>query len=103
MKITGYTYTGYIVEMTPLELSRIAGNNSLNRHMNDRSSIGNVSIGTAVSVNESWDRLTELAKTEEKRKRIAESLRAAATLIENTPPTFAEPQTDDTDDTDETS
>ena len=96
MKIAGFTYTGYLVEMTPLELSRVAGDISLNRHMSMRHSSGdNVSIGTEVLVNSNWDRLLELAKTEETRKRIAESLRAAATLIENTPKTFTEPEADE--------
>lgn len=93
MQIIGYTRHGYLVEMTEVELSKITGNpkdavhSSNNSHYSSQESH---KIGTAFNVSETWGHLQRLLENGEKRQRIAESLRAAATLIEHTPSPIVE-------------
>lgn len=100
MKITGYTSYGYLVEMTPRELSQITGKPSDDSHssQNRGGYNPNVShnIGTGFNVSETWGHLQRLLKNGDERKSIAESLRAAATLIEHTPSPIVELVTNET-------
>lgn len=94
MKIIGHTQYGYLVEMTEVELSKITGNPKDAVHSsNNRSSYSQQEshkIGTAFNVSETWGHLQRLLANGKERERIAESLRAAATLIEHTPSPIVE-------------
>ncbi len=90
MKIIGHTAYGYLVELSPGELSHITGDPKDNQHTSRNSPYGGKhenshSIGTTFNVSPTWDHLPKLLTNEPHRQRIAESLRAAATLIEHTP------------------
>ena len=96
MKITGYTKYGYLVELEPAELAKLTGNFADNRH-SGFSRYGapqqeNHAIGTELHVSPTWDHVQKLLENEPQRQRIAESLRAAATLIEHTPSPITFPQ-----------
>ena len=101
MKIIGHTQYGYLVEMNPLELSHITGKPQDNVHSsNSRGSYHSQEshkIGTAFNVSETWGHLQRLLKNGDERKRIAESLRAAATLIEHTPSPITLPTLEETE------
>lgn len=100
MKITGYTKYGYLVEMTETELSKITGNPDDAVHSSNTGYSRNPQvsheIGTAFNVSETWGHLQRLLKNGNERKSIAESLRAAATLIEHTPSPIVELVTNET-------
>jgi hypothetical protein len=90
MQIIGHTKYGYLVEMDSHELSHITGNPQDAQHAGHNSYYGGRHqethpIGTKFNVSETWKHLKEVLATEQRRKQIAESLRAAATLIEHTP------------------
>lgn len=88
MKIIGHTAYGYLAELSPVEIAAITGDSSDNRH-SGFASYGNSSvthpIGTELKPSEIWKHLQRLLGNENERQRIAESLRASATLIEHTP------------------
>jgi hypothetical protein len=89
MKVIGHTAYGYLMEVTPAEIAKITGNPKHNQHAAfngyGRPHEENHKIGTEFSVSDTWDHLQRLLKNEPERQSIAESLRAAATLIEHTP------------------
>lgn len=93
MKIIAHTAYGYMVEMSPTDLSKITGDSKHRVHQSGaqyRHGEYSHAIGTEFAVSKTYDHLVELLANEDKRKRIAESLRAAATLIEHTPSPIVE-------------
>jgi len=84
VKIIATTVNGYIVEIAPSEIAAITGNQDHDRHDSSYSQRGHP-IGSEFTVSKTWKHLNNLLSNEKERKQIAESLRAAATLIEHTP------------------
>lgn len=80
MKIIAKTDTGYIAEIEPQEIGRITGDGSHSVWHNEK-----FKPGAVLNVSDTYDHLERLLRNGEERKKIAESLRAAATLIEHTP------------------
>jgi hypothetical protein len=99
MKIIAHTACGYIAELSPPEIAAITGNSSNNDHAAysgyGRHGHASHAIGTEFKVCDTWKHLGNLLSNEESRKRIAESLRAAATLIEHTPSPIVLPPTEE--------
>lgn len=89
MKIIAHTANGYVAEIGPHEIAAITGNDKDNDHAshNGYGRYGHQThaIGTEFKVCDTWKHLQNLLSNEASRKRISESLRAAATLIEHTP------------------
>lgn len=89
MKIIAHTSTGYMAEVQPEELAAITGKHTDNQHDSRYRYIDphqrSHAIGTEFKVNDTWKHLQVLLQNEGRRHNIAESLRAAATLIEHTP------------------
>lgn len=90
MKIIGHTKYGYLIEIDPKEIAKITGVGADDKHQwyaDNRYGSGAIShpVGTEFNVGKTWDHLQGLLSNEKDRQKIAESLRAAATLIENTP------------------
>lgn len=88
MKIIAHTAYGYLAELSPQELAAITGNPRDDSHSGFASYSNNQrshTIGTEFKVNDTWKHLQVLLQNEGRRHNIAESLRAAATLIEHTP------------------
>lgn len=82
MKIIGVTHNAYLVEMTPRELREISGNENADQSW----STPNARLhGATLEVIGTWEHLRRIQSTDTERGKIAESLRAAATLIEHTP------------------
>ncbi len=97
MKIIAHTAYGYMAELSPKEVAAITGNGDDDKHASHGSYHRNGyshPIGTELRVNDAWKHLQDLLQNEQSRKRIAESLRAAATLIEHTPSPINPPATD---------
>lgn len=80
MKIIGHTATGYLAEIAPDEVRRLTGNYDDSSYSNRHFGVGHI-----LNVSATWDHLSSLLRNGEERKKIADSLRAAATLIEHTP------------------
>jgi len=80
MKIIARTATGYLCEIAPEEVRSITGDSDHYSYSNTMFKPGDV-----FEVSKTWGHLQHLLANEKERQRIAESLRAAATLIENTP------------------
>ena len=95
MKIVGHTKYGYLIEASPRELSEIAGNSALDAHAG-LSSYGRSQysheIGMTFNISPTWAHLKDILQNEDRRKQIAESLRASATLIEHTPSPITLPE-----------
>lgn len=93
MKIIGHTAYGYLAELAPSEIAAITGeaDNANHQSMGNRYGARNHSIGTEFKVHETWKHLVGLLANETHRKAIAESLRAAATLIDHTPSPLTPP------------
>lgn len=92
MKIIGHTRYGYLIEIDPKEIAKITGVGTDDKHLwygenryGSGSSAASHPIGTEFHVGKTWDHLQNLLSNEKDRQKIAESLRAAATLIEHTP------------------
>lgn len=83
MKIIGHTKYGYIAEVSANEVGFLTGNRADARH--DSLSGRSHPVGSDLPISESWEHLEGILRTQNQRKQIAESLRAAATLIEHTP------------------
>lgn len=88
MKIIAKTQDGYIAEIDPTEIRRITGSYDDSSYRNDKFRPGDV-----LKVSDTYDHLAALLQNEKERKKIAESLRAAATLIEHTPSPLSIPET----------
>ena len=86
MKIIAHIPYGYLVAMSRNELSLLTGNKEHSRGPDDHYDRGPLlKINAEVEINETWKDLNKLRATTEERRRIAENLRAAATIIEHTP------------------
>lgn len=82
MKIIGTTHNAYLVEMTPRELKEISNDDRADQSW----SRPNQDLhGAILTVNDTWEHLRRIHSTDKERATIAQNLRAAATLIENTP------------------
>ena len=81
MKVIAHTGDGYLVEMSPRELAAITGQSTTNEYNGKP----NVSTGAVMKTKEALDHLDKILNYEEQRKKMAEQLRAAATIIETTP------------------
>lgn len=90
MKILAHTNNGYICELAPHEIASLTGNSSDDKRPMTNSNWSHA-VGTELSVHPTWQHLQSILATERRRKDIAESLRAAATLIEHTPSPIALP------------
>jgi hypothetical protein len=101
MKVIGHTAYGYLMEVTPQEIAKITGKPGDNQHAGFNTGYSRDQdthrIGTEFKVSETWDHLQRLLKNEPERQRIAESLRAAATLIEHTPSPITIPPSAETE------
>lgn len=84
MKVIATTSTGYLVEASAREISQIAGNDALNVHPSGYYDKVAIPHGTKVDVQKMWEHVRQIMKHPDERKRIAEQLRAAATVIETT-------------------
>lgn len=86
MKIVGYTATGYLIEATTRELVQISGDERLDTHPEHwhHSKKQTLRAGTEVKIGSVWDHIQKVTSHAETRKRIAEQLRAAATVVETT-------------------
>lgn len=80
MKIIAKTATGYLVEIEPREIGRVTGDSNDSVWHNEK-----FKPGVVLNVSDTYGHLERLLRNGEERKKIAESLRAAATLIEYTP------------------
>lgn len=87
MKIIARTATGYLAEFEPEEIRRITGSYDDSAYSNSKFKPGDV-----LNVSATYDHLSKLLNNEGERQKIAESLRAAATLIEHTPSPITIPQ-----------
>lgn len=89
MKVIGHTAYGYLMEITPHEIAKITGNPKDDQHAGFNTGYARSQdthrIGTEFKVSDTYDHLQRLLRNEKERQGIAESLRAAATLIEHTP------------------
>ena len=88
MKIIAHIPYGYLVAMSVDEMAKIAGKPELSKHPDayhhsERAPL--LKLNTEVEVSKTWDHLQKIQQSEEARRRIAESLRAAATLVDHTP------------------
>jgi len=96
MKITAHTQYGYLIEVSPEEIAELTGNFKDNRHAyrnrHTREHQESHEIGTELNISPTWKHIGNLLENEPQRQRIAESLRAAATLIEHTPSPITIPQ-----------
>lgn len=90
MKIIGTTHNAYLVAVTPYELLRMSDHDAVAQSYNTPNT---KLIGCELKLTEIWDHLHGVQQTDKERAKIAESLRAAATLIENTPDTLKYPPT----------
>jgi hypothetical protein len=93
MKIIGHTSYGYLAELNPYEIAAITGNGAHAIHASGSYSYRQTShpVGTEFAVSETWKHLQALLQNETARANIAESLRAAATLIAHTPSPLTPP------------
>lgn len=80
MKIIATTEKGYLVEINPQEVGQLTGVSDHVEYHNRR-----FKPGQEFAISDTWSHLRRLLENEKERQRIAESLRAAATLIEHTP------------------
>lgn len=94
MKIIGKTDKGYMMEVSPEEVSCLTGKSDDYGYHNSK-----FDVGTEFTISKTWNHLQHLDSNEAERKRIAESLRAAATLIEHTPSPIIIPETPATEPT----
>lgn len=76
MKVIGVTATRYIVEMEPIELSRLASGKYESFH------VDSCKIGVAYNVTEAWNCITGLINGAAELPKIANKLRALADLLE---------------------
>lgn len=89
MKIIGHTASGYIAEIAPEEIAAISGKPEDSNHQSyaryGKYSAASHGVGSTFNVCDTWKHLQALLKNEGERNAVAESLRAAATLIQHTP------------------
>jgi Iap family predicted aminopeptidase len=80
MKIIGKTTTGFLVEITGQEVCRLAGANY------ERSDgAPNLGLGSVININSMWDHYHKMRNQPTVMQSAAESLRAAATVLEAMP------------------
>lgn len=91
MQIIGRTAYGYIIEASCSDVTSITGSNN-----SDGSGRPTLQAGTQINVHKCWNHINSITQFEERRKAMAEQLRAAATVIETTPSplTLPEPPTE---------
>jgi len=86
MKIIAHIPYGYLVAVSAPEMAQLTGEPKHSRIPEDRYNYGDrLPINHEMDISKTWDHLRKLQETPEIRRRIAESLRAAATLVEHTP------------------
>ena len=76
MKIIGHTQGGYIVEASDFEMSELTGKNC---------SYNKAPVGQNIDAIKIVRHITAVVNTDQERSVICQNLRAAATLLENTP------------------
>ncbi len=96
MKIIGHTEYGFIVEMHHQEMTAACGKTSLTSYRDYNSSQEKIThhlpVGTSVGLVEKINHIDKLQENESARKKIAEQLRAAASVIETAPSPFDMPE-----------
>jgi hypothetical protein len=85
MKIIAHTHNGYLLECDKEEMEKLTGERESRHDYSKRHGTGGV-----IRVLPLCDHISAMEKTIQQRKDVAETLRAAATIIETTQAVFTE-------------